>query len=422
MRMEWVNHASFILQSGSTRLICDPWLEGTAFNDGWSLLAPTRLTYEDFSAITHIWFSHEHPDHFSPQNLRKIPEEYRRRITALFHYTKDKRVVKVCKGLGFKTEELPSRKLFEVSGDLKVLCGAHSLLDSWIAVFGEGKTILNMNDCASSRRRELESIRQRVGAVDVLLSQFSYANWVGNAGDRASHRRHAEHKLAEMAMQIRVFKPARFIPFASFVYFSHAENFFMNEGANRIADVFEFTSRRLGAATTVLYPGHVWEVGEPHDSGAAIQKYEADVARAALAEPFVSPTASIEKLREAASAFIEKCLKKNNQLLLKLLPPAAIWLQDLNRGVELSFRRGLIETSGRPDIIISSDSLRYCLTTDWGGETLQINGRLQIPPGGNPRHFHWIFRVPRHNGYGSSLNLRFLGSQMFDKARTVLAG
>src|ERR1700737_4939667 len=146
MLIEWVNHASFIIESGTVRLICDPWLEGTAFNSGWSLMSPTKLTYENFSSITHIWFSHEHPDHFSPSNLKKIPEEYRRRITVLFHETADKRVARVCRALNFTVQELPNFEPLHLARDFQVFCGINGLLDSWIAFFGEGKTLLNIND------------------------------------------------------------------------------------------------------------------------------------------------------------------------------------------------------------------------------------------------------------------------------------
>ena len=107
MQLEWVNHASFIVHSGSHHLVCDPWIEGTAFNHGWKLISPTKFRYEDFDAITHLWVSHEHPDHFSPPNLKRIPEQFRRRIKFLFHPTRDKRVLNVCEAMGFLTQELP---------------------------------------------------------------------------------------------------------------------------------------------------------------------------------------------------------------------------------------------------------------------------------------------------------------------------
>jgi UDP-MurNAc hydroxylase len=104
MLIRWVNHASFLLETGKIKLICDPWIEGTAFNNGWRLVSPTKFAYQDFAVVTHIWFSHEHPDHFSPSNLRSIPEEFRRRITVLFHRTKGQAVDQnlCCDGLHVK--------------------------------------------------------------------------------------------------------------------------------------------------------------------------------------------------------------------------------------------------------------------------------------------------------------------------------
>jgi hypothetical protein len=106
MLMRWVNHASFLLETGKIKLICNPWIEGTAFNNGWRLVSPTKCACQDFAGVTHIWFSHEHPDHFSPSNLHSIPEEFRRRITVLFRRTEDKRSIKVCAAMGFATREM----------------------------------------------------------------------------------------------------------------------------------------------------------------------------------------------------------------------------------------------------------------------------------------------------------------------------
>src|SRR4051812_15373533 len=69
MTIEFVNHASIIVDHDNIRLLCDPWTEGTAFHNGWSLLAKSKFTFDDYKNITHIWFSHEHPDHFSPPNI-----------------------------------------------------------------------------------------------------------------------------------------------------------------------------------------------------------------------------------------------------------------------------------------------------------------------------------------------------------------
>jgi hypothetical protein len=42
----------------------------------------------------------------------------------LFHETKDKRVVKFCKGSQFRTMELPTNVWVQLTDDAAVLCGA----------------------------------------------------------------------------------------------------------------------------------------------------------------------------------------------------------------------------------------------------------------------------------------------------------
>jgi len=418
VRLTWVNHASVIVESQGVRLITDPWLEGTVFNAGWTLLSPTRLRYEDFADITHIWFSHEHPDHFTPPNLRRIPAEFRRRIKVLFHETRDKRVINVCKELGFETRELPEGEKVSLASDFDLLSGRQSLLDSWMAIFAEGKTILNMNDCDFPDQDDLVKIKAQVGRVDVLLSQFSYASWVGNPDDLVTQTMHAERKLAEMQRQIRLFQPSWFIPFASFIYFSHAENYFMNKSVNRIGDVYRYTSAELKTPTLILYPGDQWCVNEPWDSSSSIRSYESDFARALDLTPEQSSIVPLATLQQAATAFLEKNRARNNRLLLAMLQPSVVRIRDLNLDVELSYRRGLRQVVGKkPDILMSSDSLMYCLKFDWGGNTLGINGRYEVPKGGQPERFFRLFRVPEYNIAGQALNFHLLGVRLIQNVR-----
>jgi UDP-MurNAc hydroxylase len=422
MRIQWVNHASFVIRSGGIHLITDPWLEGTAFNHGWKLLSPTAFRYEDFADITHIWFSHEHPDHFSPPNLKRIPEDLRRKITVLFHETRDKRVVKVCRAYGFEVQELANGEVVALAEDFRLICGRQGLIDSWMAVFSENKTLLNMNDCIFRKREDLSSIQEKVGKVDVSLLQFSYANWVGNKGDSVSHIRHAQRKLSEIKVHLQLFRPSFFIPCASFVYFSHAENFFMNECANRIDAIYEYASKDLKVPTVVLYPGDTWDVGNPRDSTGSLRRYQADVERALSCKPDTSPTVDLRRLCEVADAFVRKSNHKNNRLLLKALPPTVVRLSDLSIDVELSYREGLKQVKGKQaDIVTSSDSLNYCLQFDWGGDTLAVNGRYQTVPGGNARAFFRIFRVAAHNSAGNSFDLAFIGHQVIQRVTSAFA-
>ena len=91
---------------------------------------------------------------------------------------------------------------------------------------------------------------------------------------------------------------------------------------------------------------------------------------------------------------------------------------DLGLDIEVSFRNGIRPVSGKTrDLALSSDSLLYCIKTDWGGETLKINGRFEAPAGGNSERFFRLFRVPQYNGYGSRLDLRFAAGKVIESLR-----
>jgi L-ascorbate metabolism protein UlaG (beta-lactamase superfamily) len=133
MQIEWVNHASFIFKYDNVSLITDPWFEGTAFDNGWALLAAQNFSIEKFAGITHIWFSHEHPDHFSPPNLNKIPQAFRKNITVLFQSTTDRKVAAYCSKAGFKAViELPTSQYVALSDKVSVKCNPFTDGDSWL--------------------------------------------------------------------------------------------------------------------------------------------------------------------------------------------------------------------------------------------------------------------------------------------------
>ena len=52
-KVKFVNHASYMLYHDNICLITDPWIEGAAFYEGWSLIEPTKLKYSGFNEITH---------------------------------------------------------------------------------------------------------------------------------------------------------------------------------------------------------------------------------------------------------------------------------------------------------------------------------------------------------------------------------
>jgi len=385
-QIRWINHAGYELTSNGVRIVHDPWIEGFAFQDGWSLVAQSRYAYEDFAGVDYIWFSHEHPDHFAPGVLRKIPENIRATITVLYRLTRDKRVVSFCRKLGFKVQELPDRQPVRLKNDITITCGFDGD-DSWSFLVTPGGTYFNANDCVGARWREVARILPR--PVDVLLTQFSYANWTGNPGDTASMGRQAAKKLQQMEDQLAAFAPRTLIPFASYVWFCRSENFHLNEGANRIDAVYgRFTDR---VRTVVLYPGDTYSVGDASfDSGQAIRRYMADWSSHAGPLPATEQPVPVEALQQLSKKQQDALGSQNALWLLRplsrsYLRPVKLFLADIDTGVEYSMFGGILRAGlAREDceLQVQSFSLANMLTNGYGYSTLYINGRfVELVPG-----------------------------------------
>lgn len=387
MKIEFINHASFLIEHQGVSVVCDPWLFGSAFLDGWDLLCPTNFPVERFKDVQYIWFSHEHPDHFSPIVIKSIPEEIRKNITVLFHYTKDKKVIDFCAKAGFKTMELESCKEYSLASDFKIKCDAVLPFDSWICFMGDGKKIMNVNDCIVDGEAKAEDLKKHTGEVDVLFTQFSYAAWKGNEGDIQLRKDSAASKLKIVQDQIHVFKPKYTIPFASFVYFSHEENKYTNNGVNLPITACN-AIESAGSTPILLYPNDVWEVGTNWDNTAPNQKYEKQYADLPN-KPYhkAKKSYSESELIAACDKYLKRLREKNNFTLvslIKLVPgfgffkPFTILVHDLNTVFRFDISKGLekMPNGTSYDVRMHSESLEYVFRLDWGYDTLTVNGRF----------------------------------------------
>jgi hypothetical protein len=428
MLLRWVNHASFILEHGDIRFLSDPWTAGSAFANGWDLLSPTALSDEALSRVTHIWYSHEHPDHFAPRVLKAIPPEARAQITVLYQATKDRKVLAHCEQQGFRVRALRDGEAVELSAGFRITCGQVPFYDSWLLVEADGHRILNLNDCVVDRPEIAMRIRKAVGDVDVLMSQFNDAEWKGNPDETERRTAAATEMLARLAIQARVFRPKFMLPFASYFYFSHEENFYLNDRKNQIGDVARFVEQSCEATPVVLYPDDTWEVGRPHDAGAACRRYEADVA---AAKPIHTPgqTIALDELRKLADAYRARIRAHNNAALLWLasnslkpmLPKVVIELWDTGELVEFDWRRGLQGSTGSADISMHSESLAFVFKFDWGMDTLTVNGRFRATRDGYQR-FIAAFAPGSLNNMGLRLGFGLLTNRPFLKRLLAMRG
>jgi hypothetical protein len=265
------------------------------------------------------------------------------------------------------------------------MIGKSGLYDSWSLFESAGTKILNINDCIVKTASDLRAIKARVGHVDVLLTQFSYAGWVGSRSEQRLREDGAKRRLDVVRNQIRYLEPDYVIPFASFVRFCHEENAYLNDSVNRIPDFLEVCAT-LNSTPIVMRPMDTWCVGEPHDNAPAITFWER--AYDAIPDAPLTQTrggADISVLQSQCAAYQARVFAKNSRVWMKalsLLPfpalfrPVHIRLVDLGTTVRFSFFEDLRNADGRvPDVEMASDSLSFMFAHEYGFDTLLVNAR-----------------------------------------------
>ena len=121
-----------------------------------------RINHSEFiKDLTHIYFSHEHPDHFSIPFLKSISLEERKRITIIYQETYDKRVKNFCEKLGFNFLEVRNLKENKISENFYITIGKVPFYDSWINYRIDDKNILNVNDCVLDNPNVLFLIKKK---------------------------------------------------------------------------------------------------------------------------------------------------------------------------------------------------------------------------------------------------------------------
>ena len=126
----------------------------------------------------YIYYSHEHPDHFSIQFLQSINEEDRGNITILYQKTKDGKVKNFVKKLGFNVIEISDKETYKISDQFSITIGQIPFYDSWAYIEINDKKNININDFILENQNKINEISKHCRKVDILFTQYSYANWV----------------------------------------------------------------------------------------------------------------------------------------------------------------------------------------------------------------------------------------------------
>ena len=358
----------------------------------------------------------------------------RSRLKIIFQATRDGRVTGFLRKKGFEVIELAPGVRHEIGGTTLEV-GSVGFYDSFLWVTDGAHSVLNLNDCNISQPDVLDQLRARLGAPDLLLTQFSYAAWKGGKNNRPYRERAAREKLDLLALQARHLEAKTVLPFASFVWFCHDENAYMNEGANTIDSVVA-RSGEYDSTLLVQRPYDTWSPGDAIDNSASIEFWRTQFAAIETRAPVAENTShELDALREAFQSYRERVQEKNSMFFVKLarhnpflrgFVPVIIHLEDLDETVSVSVVDGFTTAPGEtPDATMTSANLMLIFKAEFGYDTLMVNGRFEATKEGFSKMTRSL-AIGSLNAMGISLGPRALTRpdvflRLFRLLRTVLS-
>ncbi len=380
MKVTMLSHASVLVDAGSVSICADPWFVGDAFNESWSLVCEPAMTPAGLHNVTHIWISHEHPDHLHFPTLKAIPAEQKAKITLLYQEHFSSRMIRALANLGFhRVVELPLARWYDFDHETSVMCCSVGSIDSLLAVRTKGVTVLNMNDCVLSPFAA-RMMSKYIGPVEVLLTQFSIAGWVGNPGDADVAARH--EVIERMRYYADAFQPRVTIPFASFVYFSHSENQYMNRWVNTPDQVCERLQEFAGKLQ-FLYNGDCWSKEDGFSlNGDPLERYRKDFQSLAERPYTTHGSHSLNEILGLGRKLVKNVRAAFPGIFLWRVSPIVFYVIDLSTAVRFDLRGGVVEADQRPesqcDMALGSQALWYAFKFPWGFGTLDVSGRYKL--------------------------------------------
>tara|TARA_B100000242_G_C43040006_1_gene485133 strand:+ start:654 stop:2006 length:1353 start_codon:yes stop_codon:yes gene_type:complete len=415
--IQLINHASVLFGDQDNAILSDPWYSGTAFDDGWSLLYENKR--DDIINIlkktTHIWISHEHPDHFSIKFFNEYYEFIKDKIF-LFQETKDKRVLKFLKAKNLNVIEIKNGEKFQINTNFEIQVEKCDFYDSALIINLNGKKIFNINDCPLKDKYEISEFRKKYGNCDILLTQFSYAAWKGGKKNINWRKQAAKEKMDTLNLQADIFNAKVTIPFASFIYFSNNFNFYLNDSMNqpkKISDEFFDKNKKL----LFLEPYQKIDLEKLDNIKNNYNFWQNKFSN--ISKKNIVPIASeinYESLEQSFNIYHERLMKKNSKVMLKILrfipfisifDPIVINLIDLKTNIYIDITSCIFKkTTHDAEISMHSKSMNLIFKQDFGFDTLTVNGCFEELKTNGFLKLAKNFSIGNLNNLGIGLNFK----------------
>lgn len=436
--IKFVNHASILINS-EVKILSDPWYFGSSFNDGWDLIHETSEIeiLEIINKIDFIYISHEHPDHFSIGFFLKYKNILlKKNIKILFQETLDKKLIIFLRRNLFKFIELKNHQWQELSKTNRVLIGKNGYLDSYL-IFDDGKNIiLNTNDCELS---ETEIIKLKkilpLNRKKFLFHQFSFAVW---RPDNQWAKKTAQSKFEKLILLNKILETDFIFPFASFIFFKHKYNFYLNKYALTPKLVSTLLSKK-GIKHSFFIPNKTFLILDDVNyaklkiiNSKSIEYWDRKYSQIRCQRYKIAKIDNINEIN--FSLFFDRIKKNNNLFLLFLLRIISfkflfgdifLKIDGFKYIVKINFYKYSIVQGRFYDVRLPYNSFKDMISNPWGVDTISINGLFHE---GYPGGFTKLLRsigfsaLNSHNlgiNFSFFLNLKIFQRSFFYLLRTI---
>lgn len=419
--LDYLNHACVLLDLGEVRLLCDPWLEGRAFSNGWGLLYDNPDAYARAERATHLWISHWHSDHLHVPTLKKLAAR-NPDVTVLANESANFSMGERLRKLGFRhVLPLAEREALDVGGGARVTRFPTAGIDNMLHVRAGGWSILNYNDC-NLPRAAARRLARRMGGIDLMLSNYNHAGKLFDAQDDRARKRMF---FDGMMRAVDAVEPRWVVPFAS----SHYYRAPWSREQNRSLWSFDELERETSddPRVVVMRPGDRADV---HDEGVTLEPRHPPLSPRAPDELAYGDSVPWEEL---VSACETRCREMDRHFLgaSRLLPPLLVRVEDHARVIALRPGRGVGEGDAhRAHVVTHSRALHRWLGQPFGDDTFFAGAHFGLEDHDTRVIRAWALATlldgshltPRHAlGFlGRSDGRRFLWNRREEAVATVL--
>jgi UDP-MurNAc hydroxylase len=313
MRMTFLGHVGFFIETGAGSVLCDPWFTPAYFGSWFPFPRNDQLDVHAYSAPDFLYVSHLHRDHF---DAGWIGEHVDKRARVLLPEFGVPFLERELRALGFEDfVHTQHGRTIDLDG-LRVTIMSFTepadgpLGDSLLVLDDGSARVLNQND---ARPGDLDALRA-LGPFDAQIVQFSGAIWYPVAYDFPEElksqlaREKRVNEMARAEQYVEWMGAAHVFPCAGPPAFLDDELFAMNDFTRDEVNIFPdqtvFLDQLAADGITtgeLVVPGSVAELDDGGECKVTHPCGEEELRR-----PFVEKRAYLEEYRRDWSEWLER--------------------------------------------------------------------------------------------------------------------